>query len=341
MQDIFNKIRHTDESLDRCEVIALINYAMCAGGYNSERLEEIYEVAHEVTQKYLGDRFDSCSIINAKSGNCSENCSWCAQSAHHKTKVEIYDLVGKERTIIEAAYNSKCGIKRFSMVTSGKRSSKKDVASICDIIKDLPSEIAPCVSLGLLEKAELQQLKDAGVTRYHCNMESSPAYFPKLCTTHTHEDKLATLMAAREVGMTLCSGGIIGMGESMEDRVDLAILLRDNEILSIPINILQPIAGTPLEGSIPVSDEEYLLTVALFRIINPKAFLRFSGGRAQLSIETQKKALYIGINAAIMGDMLTTLGTKAREDRELFSSVGYNFDWVGENPFDKNANRDE
>ncbi len=341
MQNIFNKIRHHEEPISKSDALSLIEYVTDGKSFNPERLEQIYELAHELTQRHLGERFDSCSIINAKSGNCSENCSWCSQSAHHKTTVEVYDLVSIDRAVIEAAYNAKCGIKRFSLVTSGKRSSKQDVAAICEIVKSLPKEVVPCVSLGLLERAELQQLKDAGVTRYHCNMESSPNYFPRLCTTHTQEDKLHTLRSAREVGMTLCSGGIIGMGESMEDRVDLAILLRENRIFSIPINLLQPIVGTPLEGAKKVSDEEYLLTVALFRIINPKAFLRFSGGRAQLSLESQRKALYIGINAAIMGDMLTTLGSGAREDRELFSSAGYNFDWVGENPFDNEAHKDE
>lgn len=345
MQHIFQKAL-LRETLTKSDIMSLIEYTIESKECNNikfrrDRLEEVFELAHQITQKYLGNRFDSCSIINAKSGNCSEDCSWCSQSAHHCAKVEIYPLINSKQAIKEATYNAECGIKRFSLVTSGKRSSKREVAAICEIVKSLPQQVIPCVSLGLLAKEELQQLKDAGVTRYHCNLESSPRYFKTLCTTHTQEDKLETLRAAREVGMTLCSGGIIAMGETLEDRVDMALLIRDNEILSIPINVLQPITGTPLAEAQPLSDEEYLLSVALFRIINPKAFLRFSGGRAQLSVETQQKALYIGINAAIMGDMLTTLGASAKRDRELFTSMGYDFDFVGENPYDKHAYRDE
>ncbi len=332
MKHIFDKALNA-EPLSRSEIDALIS------GVSS--YEQLYELAHEITQKWLGHRFDSCSIINAKSGNCSEDCKWCAQSAHHNTKVDIYPLIDKSRAIDEASHNLKCGIKRFSLVTSGKRSSKRDIDAICDIVRALPDGVKPCASLGLVDRESLFKLREAGVTRYHCNIESSPSFFATLCTTHSTEDKLETLRAAREVGMTLCSGGIIGMGESLDDRIDMALLLRDEHIMSIPINLLQPIVGTPLEGVQQISDEEYLLTVALFRIINPKAFLRFSGGRAQLSKQTQQKALYIGINAAIMGDMLTTLGSTAHDDIDMFTSQGYDMEWCEENPYDKFANRDD
>ncbi|MFR9649480.1 MAG: biotin synthase BioB [Rikenellaceae bacterium] len=321
------------EPLTRDEIFQLIN------GVTSD--DELHELAHEITRKYLGNRFDTCSIINAKSGNCSEDCKWCAQSAHHNTTVEIYPLIDKSQAITEATHNAECGIKRFSLVTSGKRSSSRDIDALCSITAALPKSVIPCASLGLVDRDSLEKLFAAGITRYHCNLESSPRYFKKLCTTHTTEDKLETLRSARKVGMTLCSGGIIGMGESLEDRVDMALLLRDEQVMSIPINLLQPIPGTPLQGVAPISEEEYLLTVALFRIINPKAFLRFSGGRAQLSKQSQLRALYIGINAAIMGDMLTTLGSGAKEDMEMFKTAGYNMEWSGENPYDKYAYRDE
>lgn len=302
------------EALTKHEIIEFLRTA---------RPQEVYELAHKITRKFMGSSFDSCSIINAKSGNCPEDCKWCSQSAHNKAKIDIYPLISKEQAIKQATYNSSQGIKRFSLVTSGKRVSKKEIDQICDIVRSLPKTVIPCVSLGLIDKEDLQKLYDAGVTRYHCNIESSPDYFRKLCTTHTTEDKMKTLNAALQVGMSLCSGGIIGMGETMEDRIDMALFLRELNILSIPINVLHPIPGTKLENSTPLSNEEYLLSVSLFRIINPNAFLRFAGGRALLSKEIQKKALYIGINSAIMGDMLTTLGSGTQEDMEMFAAAHY------------------
>ncbi len=302
--------------------------------YNKKELNKIYDLAHQITVKFLGDKFDSCSIINAKSGNCPEDCKWCSQSIYSKCNIEKYPLIDKEQALKEAQHNANQGIRRFSLVTSGKKVSNKEVDQVCEIVKALPKEVVPCVSLGLIDKPSLEKLYAAGVTRYHCNIESSPKYFKNLCTTHTIEEKMDTLMAAREVGMTLCSGGIIGMGESLHDRIEMAIYLRDNNIFSIPINILNPIPGTPLEGRPPLSEEEYLLTVSLFRIINPRAFLRFSGGRSGISKETQLKALYIGINSAIMGDMLTTIGSSAKDDIELFTKAGYNYEWLGENPYE-------
>lgn len=290
--------------------------------------KELYELAHRTTRKYLGNRFDSCSIINAKSGNCSENCKWCSQSVFSRCNIEKYPLVSVDRAVKEGLYNSSFGIKRFSLVTSGKRVSKKEIDEICKIVKALKEtgKIIPCVSLGLIDEEDMNKLTAAGVTRYHCNMESSPSYFGELCTTHTQEEKIKTLKAAEKAGLSLCSGGIIGMGETMVDRIELALLLRDLNIKSIPINFLNPIKGTPLQDAKPLTEDEILTTIAIFRLINPTAFLRFAGGRALISKEIQEKALYIGINSAIMGDMLTTLGNSARNDIAMFKAAGYKWE---------------
>ncbi len=289
--------------------------------------EELWESAREITRALCPRVFDSCSIVNARSGKCSENCKWCAQSAHYKTSAEIYPLISREECMRVADYNRSQGIRRFSLVTSGRAMKGASLDRVCDYYRELSEKggMGLCASMGLLGREELQKLYDAGVRRYHCNLEAAPSYFPALCSTHTVEDKIKTIEIAREIGFEVCSGGIIGMGETVRQRVELALELRRVKPCSIPINLLCPIAGTPLENASPLTEEEILDTIAIFRFIHPRVFIRFAGGRAKLGRDTQLRALQIGVNGGIVGDLLTTIGSKVVDDKSLVSSADYDF----------------
>ena len=290
-----------------------------------ENREELYEAAEAITKHFGKPEFNPCSIINARAGKCSENCKWCAQSGHYHTDSDVHGIISAEKVLDQAKYDEKKGVKRFSMVTSGRAVKGEALKKICDNYRALSKEtnMFLCGSLGLLDKEELEQVWEAGVRRFHCNLETAPSYFGELCTTHTIEDKIKTLKAAKEIGFQICSGGIIGMGETRAQRIELAEKLREINPDSIPINILQPIKGTPLADTPLIDDEEILLTVAIFRFMHPKVELRFAGGRARLSHDTRLKALKIGINSAVVGDLLTTVGSAIDEDKALAEEAGY------------------
>lgn len=287
-------------------------------------LEELQRAADELREHFMGDKFDMCTIINGKSGRCSENCKYCAQSAHYHTDVETYPLLDTEEILKQAQYNYDRGVLRYAVVTSGRALSDAEVDKLCETFKEVHAKcpIRLCVSGGLLNEAQFRRLKAAGVERVHNNLEASPKFFPEICTTHTFQDKVEAIKAAQRAGLEVCSGGIMGLGESLEDRIDMALELRKLGVDSVPVNLLNPIPGTPFEANERLSPEEYGRTVAIFRFLLPKAFIRLAGGRGLL--EDKGEACFKGgANAAISGDMLTTSGYTIQSDMNLINDIGY------------------
>ena len=288
-------------------------------------LTQLTAAADEIRQKICGNAFDLCTIVNAKCGKCSEDCKYCAQSAHYHTSCQnSYPLLSTEALLEQAAKNDARGVLRYSIVTSGKALSEREIDSVCESIRKIREHtgIRVCVSFGLLNEAQFQKLKDAGVSRVHCNLESSRAYFPQICSTHTFEDKIETLKAAKRAGLSICSGGIMGLGETMRDRIDMAFTLRELGVTSVPINLLNPIDGTPFAHNRLITNDELRRIVSIFRFILPGSMIRLAGGRGLL-FDKGEACFQSGANAAISGDMLTTQGITVETDFQLKKQLGY------------------
>lgn len=287
-------------------------------------LEELCAAADDIRRAFCGNRFDLCTIVNGKNGKCSENCKYCAQSSFYDNKVSGYPLRDTKELLEQAEYNGIRGVPRYSIVTSGKRLSPGEVEQVCGSIREIKrqTEVSVCVSFGLLNEDEFRKIKDAGAVRVHNNLESSRDYFPSVCTTHTYDEKIETIKAAQRAGLSVCSGGIMGLGESMEDRIDLALTVRELGVRSIPVNLLNPIPGTPYEHHKRLSVEEMCRIVAIFRFLVPDAFIRLAGGRG-LMYDKGKRCFQSGANAAITGDMLTTGGITIEQDKKLLKELGY------------------
>ncbi len=287
-----------------------------------EDIKELCNSANNIRQFFCGGEVDLCTIMNAKSGRCSEDCKFCAQSAHYKTNVEEYELASKEAALKLAKENESEGVNRFSLVTSGRGITGSDFEKVLEIYEELNKEVNMdlCASLGILGYEELLKLREKGITMYHHNLETSREHYENICTTHSYDERIATINAAKKAGMAVCSGGIIGLGESLEDRIKLAFQVRDLGVKSIPVNVLNPVKGTPLENAKSLSQEEILKTIAIFRFVNPKAFIRLAGGR-NLIDEFGKNCFHAGANATITGNYLTTSGNKICDDKKMVSEL--------------------
>lgn len=287
-------------------------------------LKELCEGADRIREYFIGDKVDLCSIINGRSGRCPEDCKYCAQSAHNHTSCEIYDFLPEEKIVEACKLNESEGVDRFSIVTSGRALSGEEFEKAVHAYETMHAEcrIDLCASMGFLNAEQLHRLHEAGVTSYHHNIETSKRNFPNICTTHTYEQKLETLKLVKKEGMCACSGGIIGMGETWEDRLDMAVSLAELGIDSIPINALMPIEGTPLENQPQLTEDEILRTIAFFRYINPEANIRLAAGRALLTNDGEI-AFQSGASATITGNMLTTVACATiRSDKQMLENLG-------------------
>lgn len=287
-------------------------------------LLELCGSADKIRKYFCSDQFDICTIINARSGSCSENCKFCAQSAHNHTCAATYPLLSKEEILAQAKINHEQGVLRYSIVTSGKRLSDAEVDLMCEVVREIKEKIgiSVCVSFGLLNEQQFRKLKEAGVTRVHNNLETSRRNFQNICTTHKFDDKIQAIRAAQAAGLSVCSGGIMGLGETAEDRIDMALTLRELGVLSIPVNMLNPIPGTPFENNERLTPEDMQRIVAVYRFILPQASIRLAGGRG-LMPDKGKSCFTSGANAAISGDMLTTAGITTKTDMALLKELGY------------------
>ncbi|MBS7008272.1 MAG: biotin synthase BioB [Anaerostipes sp.] len=287
-------------------------------------LDELCREANRLREYFCGNHGDLCTIINGKSGKCSEDCRFCAQSVHHRTQAGEYAFLPVEEILKDCKAQEEKGVHRYSIVTAGKGIEGDDFLRALEAYRSmsLQSTLSLCASHGFLSYEAFLKLKENGVTRYHCNLETSGRFFSQICSTHTYDDKINNIKRARKAGLEICSGGIIGMGETMEDRMSMALDLAELKADSIPINILTPIPGTPLADRERLHEEEILRTIAAFRFLNPRAEIRLAAGRSLME-DCGKRAFLSGANGAITGDMLTTSGNKTEEDRQLLIRLGY------------------
>ena len=289
-----------------------------------EKPWEFIREAGRIREKNFGALVDACSIINARSGNCPEDCAFCAQSAHHGTQVNTYPLLAAD-AVTEAANRAfEKGVRRFCIVTSGRGiNSDKELSSIARMIERVrETGFFPCATLGTLSLPQLRTLKEAGLNRYHHNLETSKNFFPRICGTHTFDERVETLLAAKDAGLSTCSGGIFGLGEDLNDRAEMASELARLGIDSVPVNFLMPIAGTPLENADFMTPFEALKSIALLRHILPEKEIRVCGGRLTSLRELHPMIFMAGANGLLMGDYLTTNGRDFADDLRMIEDLG-------------------
>lgn len=291
---------------------------------NEHAMTELLASANAIRMHYVGDLVDLCTILNAKSGDCSEDCKFCAQSAHYKTSSQVYELIDYPEIKKRALEVQAQGAHRFSLVTSGRGAvDGQEFDQLLEIYRRLRKDtrLSLCASHGVINQRQAEQLKEAGVSMYHHNVETSESFYPEIVTTHAYEERTKTIKAVMAAGLEICSGGIFGLGERLEDRIAMAFELKALGVKSLPLNVLMPVEGTPLGNQSILEPMEILKTMAVYRFVIPESYIRYAGGRIALQ-DKQQLGFESGVNAALVGDFLTTIGSDVEQDKEMIRCAG-------------------
>ena len=289
-----------------------------------DELPALVALAHRVRLAWCGAEVELESLINAKSGACAEDCAFCSQSAHFDAGVDVYPFLDLDEVLGAARATRAAGASQFCVVVAVRGPGERLLGRVIEAVRAVRDEtgLEVAVSLGLLEPDQARRLAEAGVRRYNHNLETCREMFPSICTTHSYDDRVATARLAADAGMELCCGGILGLGETLEQRVDFAFELAELAPVEVPVNLLDPRPGTPLADVALLSPRQALQAIALFRLILPGAWIRLAGGREKVLGELQAMGLYAGANALIVGNYLTTLGRAPEEDVALLEALG-------------------
>ena len=301
-----------------------ISYKLACKLFEESDVVDLVLAADKVRKKTRGKRIDLCSIINAKSGRCVQDCKFCAQSIYHNTDIREYPLLQPEEILEFAGKMENEGAHRFSIVTSGKSINDSEFDMICETLQKLKNRtnLKLCASLGVLDKKKLKKLANLGV-RYHHNLETAKSHFNKICTTHSFHERIETIKTAKKIGMDVCAGGILGLGETFQQRLEFAFTLKDLDVDSVPINILNPIKGTRMENAKPLPPLEVIKTVAILRLILPDKEIRYCGGREHNLRDLQSLGILAGADGLMIGDYLTTSGRSPKEDIQMIKDLGF------------------
>lgn len=298
-------------------------------GILGKDLPDLFSASDKIRRAFRGDSVDLCAIINAKSGACPEDCSYCAQSSKSRTDVSVYPLVDRKTVMDKANEAKNAGVERFCIVTSGRKVAQKELDEIGSMIHEIRDlGLLPCATLGLMNRDELSFLKDNGLERYHHNLETSERFFPEICRTHTYHDKLKTIEAAKLAGLSICTGGIFGMGETWEDRIDMAYAIKELDVDSVPINFLVPIKGTSFGNKDLLQPFDALKIISLYRFILPGKEIRVCGGRIQVLKDFHSLVFMAGADSLLTGNYLTTTGRSYEDDLQLIRDYGLKIDYL-------------